>query len=105
MSKEKEYPYEIIYDTKAKYFQIRRIYYKGVNDEGIDSYDSIILHDGRSEEHKERWKKQRVKIPSLNKKRLEFTLEEGNGTPEGDRDAIRAAIYFIFTQPEDLGII
>lgn len=102
-----EHPYTITYYTVDNSFVVSRQYHEGKNEKGVDSYGRVIIYDGRSQAMKGRVAtKNRVIIPTLNKKDVDFALGESDGTPEGDEMAMRYGLfYFIFEEPERLGIV
>lgn len=100
-----EFPYTVAYYSRDNSFVVSRQYFKGKNEKGINSYGREILYDGRSQEMKDAWTKQKIKIPSISKHDADFTLGEADGTAEGDKAAVRDGIFhFLFEEPERLGI-
>ena len=100
---EMEHPYTLTHYTKDGTFYLTRKIFKGYGDEVDDiekhanyHYGSVVLFDGRTEQHK-KWAagKRRVRIPAQNKS-VTFGLEELNHTPQGDQEAIWSIVQIIF---------
>jgi hypothetical protein len=106
---EMEHPYKLTYYPKDDTFMLTRRTFEGYGDEVDDiekhssyKYGAETLFDGRTEAHKERVRKQKIRIRSLNAAEIGFGLDELNHTPEGDKEAIRSIAAIIFEWTDKL---